>query len=596
MKNTSFIRIFALICALLSFAVLLAACSGGGGGTAEPTVTSETPETEAPSRDIVIFSGGETKFVIVRPKNAEDTKTYTAFRKDLREASGTNIDLDIDDFYRTHEYDPAKPEILCGAVDYPEARSSDDGLGFSDYRVGIVGEKIVISAKTDAALLAGCNAFSAYVAQNIKDGELTLKSDFELTGEIEIKGFSILSESIPSPEGFSSAVFSHPGDGYQQATLSGTDAESFEGYCTVLEQEGFALYAENEMAENTFATYTKGEVSVHFYYTPHNSEMRIIASKGELLPWKETESYTKVCEPTVTLMGLEKSGSEGGMGMIIGLEDGSFIVVDGGNNKRAEAEDLANTMKKLAPDLKNIRIRAWVITHGHGDHVGALLKFSETYVRSGNFKIEKFIYNFCDSESQRKHGGVSYTNARNAMKFWKDAVHYKALTGEVYRFPGCELEIFYCMSDFIPQIIGEEKGIPDIDKESIDGNIETMVSRATLCGQSLLITGDTSKVCVDEMCDRYGSYLKSDILQVPHHGHNSNRYRARNGTVEFYRLIDPAVALWPSDVDGYTSRTQWDHRPGTNFEANYILVFELNVKKTIVAGKTTTTITLPYNP
>ncbi len=595
MKNIGYIRIFALILALFALTAFFVSCTGDGEITTEPE-TAEVPETAAPKRELILFSGGATEYVIVRPEKANDTKIYTSFRDSMREVSASKIALDIDAFYRGHEYDAEKAEILCGNVGYPEAEGASEGLGFDEYRIFVAGNKIVISARTEKALVAGFDAFSAYVGENIKDGSLTVKDSLELTGKAEITGFSLLLEDIPAPDGYTSAQLSHCGDGYQQATLSGADINGFESYCTLLESEGYTLYAENEMGENSFATYSKGEINVHAYFTPHNSEMRMIVSKKSTLPWIDATDYAKVCEPTLTLMGLEKSGSDGGLGMIIGLEDGSFIIIDGGNNNKTEADDLANTLKKLAPDPKNVVIRAWIFTHAHGDHVGAFKKFSELYAKSGVFKVEKFLYNFCDAASQRVYGGISYTAARDGMKYWKDAVHYKMLTGEVYRFPGCDIEILYCMSDFIPQIIGEEKGISDIDKDSLDNNIETVVFRANIAGQKVMITGDTSKVCVDEICDRYGSYLKSDILQVPHHGHNSNRYRARNGTAEFYRFVNPATVLWPSSQDGFNSRTAWNGTAGSNFEANYTLVYLLNVKKTIVAGQTTTTLSLPYYP
>ncbi len=586
------------IIAFLAFVLLLILSCACSDDIDSPDVTNDISSsvTEAPERELVLFSGGETDYVLIRPDKVKDTSIYTDFRNALREASGSQISLDIDAFYKGHEYDAERAEILCGTVNYPETEGANKGLAFDEYKICIVGNKIVISGRTEKGLIAGFDAFCDYVSANIKEGSLTVKDSLLLVGEASYVGYSLLLDSIPAVyDGYESVALSYCGDGYQQATLSGASAETFFDYCATLESDGFSLYAENKMADTSYMTYSKGEINLHTYYTPHNSEMRIIASKGTLLPWKDGVTYTKVCEPTVTLMGLAKGGSDGGLGMILGLEDGSFIVIDGGNNTKAEADDLANTLISLSPDKNNVIIRAWFITHAHSDHYGAFRKFSDIYARTGKFTIERFIYNFCDAESQRVWGGCSYDTVLNTMKnAWKEAVHYKALTGEVYRFPGCDIEILYCMSDFIPQIIGEEKGISGIDKENTDNNIESVVFRAHIGTQTVLITGDTSKVCVDEICDRYGSYLKSDILQVPHHGHNRNSYRARNGTVEFYRLTDPVTVLWPASASSYDSMLDWNGQSGANYEANYYLVYKLNVKEVIVAASTTRTITLPY--
>ncbi len=605
MKSVKFLRAFVLLLAVVASIALLVACNDGvtaTDGTADATTESTTDitsdnATETPTSDIVLLENGECRYTFVRPAKPDDITVYTKLHQKLQNTLGATVKLDTDEFYRGHEYDAEKAEILCGLVAHPEAENGCDGLAFNEYRISVIGKKILISSATEDGLREGFYAFCSYISENInEDGSVSLKSDFVLVGKATINGFNYLFDDIPTVEHYASVALSHCGDGYEQATLSGATDESLTEYRSALEGEGFTLYAENTMAETDFVTYTKGELNVHAYYTPHNSEMRIIVSEGKNLPWKDEVTYTKVCEPTITLMGLSKSGSSGGLGMIMGLEDGSFIIIDGGNNNTTEANDLANTLKSLAPDPNHITIRAWLITHAHGDHIGTFLKFSELYAKSGVFTVEKFIYNFCDASSQRVHGGISYDKTISAMNvYWKDAERYKALTGEVYRFAGCDLEILYCMSDFIPQIIGEEKGISDIDTSNIDGNIETMVSRAKLGGQTFLITGDTSKVCVDEMCDRYGTYLKSDIMQVPHHGHNSNRYRARNGTVEFYQLVQPGVALWSSDENGYANRTAWNGKAGENYEANYKLANEI-VKEMIVSGKTTRTLTLPYAP
>ena len=149
------------------------------------------------------------------------------------------------------------------------------------------------------------------------------------------------------------------------------------------------------------------------------------------------------------------------------------------------------------------------------------------------------------------------------------------------------------MSDFLPTIVGEEN-IEDIDKTKVDGNLKNVVYRFFIGGQRVLVTGDASKVNIDEICARYGEYLKSDIMTVPHHGHNQNRYRARNGTKELYTLVDPSIVMWPDGVSAQKKKMAWDGVAGSAWEANYYLVNSLHVKEVIVAGKTTTTVTLPY--
>lgn len=54
---------------------------------------------------------------------------------------------------------------------------------------------------------------------------------------------------------------------------------------------------------------------------------------------------------------------------------------------------------------------------------------------------------------------------------------------------------------------------------------------------SFLFTGDASKKQQQYLCDRFGSFLKSTILKVPHHGGKGSTQR------EFLFLTDPHYAV-----------------------------------------------------
>ncbi len=589
-----------LIVLLLATAMLASCAVGNGGEQPLPDGADGMGGTDATTEavyELTLFSGGATEYQVVRPEEAENTEIYRSFYSRLAVAVGCRPVITTDLFYRGHEYEAEKPEILCGPVDYPEARSGASGLGFYEYRVSVVGNKLVISGRTEEGISAALSAFAEYAEENTEEGVLTIQSTLVLSGEVETDEFTLLTDTVPAPGGFEQAKLSYCGDGFEQATLSSVTADTYTEYGGALADAGFVLFDSNDMNGNLFSTYTKDSVTVRAYYTPHSSEMRVVASDGAPLHSTEEVKYEKTAEPTFTVLGLEKGGSGDGLGCIVGLPDGSFIVIDGGYENTECASDLASTMIRLSGKRNGIVIRAWIFTHGHGDHIGAFRKFSDLYGGRGIFTVESFIYNFCDTPEQRKYGGINYSGVLTRInKYWSDAVCYKGMTGDVYPFAGCEVEVLYCMSDFIPQVLGEEKGISDIDKSNIDGNIETMVFRVNIAGQGLLITGDTSKVCVDEMCKRYGEYLRSDIMTVPHHGHNRNSYRARNGTVEFYQLVRPTVAVWPQAVSAHDARLLWNGNPGGNYQANYLLKNSLGVKEHIVSGATTRTLTLPYEP
>ncbi len=571
---------------------LIVACAVSCKPTSQPDQTTAPETTEAPqATNLTVAEDGKFNFVVTRPYKTDNVKMYTGFVKDLKSATGIeDIMITVDGKKERDTY-----EILCGVTDTPEYEAVESELGYNNYVIKVVGTKIVIASKVNYALEYALTKFVDYVTENMKDGKLEITPDFNLSGKRVNGSFSVLTKEVPSPVGFTSCEFSDCDDNYQQATLNGCTKDILDGYKKILSDEGFTEYATSNLGGTEFITYKKDKFTVHAYYTEHNKQMRVIAAKNAVLPSTDKVSYTKVCEPTFTLLGLEKGGNSGGLGCIIGLPDGTFIIVDGGHKTKAEADDIANTLYKLSGNSKKVTIRAWVFTHAHGDHVGAFLQFSPSYAKKGVFTVESFIFNGCDTEEQHQYSSTgNFDTTRKAINDnWPNATVYKALTGQIFHFPGCDMEVLYTMSDFLPTIVGEEN-IGDIDKSSVDGNLKNAVFRFFTGDQSIMVTGDASKINVDEMCKRYGEYLKTDIMTVPHHGHNQNRYRARNGTIEFYKLVDPSIVMWPDGVAAQQNKMAWNQTAGSAWEANYYLVHFLHVKEVIVAGKTTTTVTIPY--
>ena len=403
--------------------------------------------------------------------------------------------------------------------------------------------------------------------------------------------------SLPSYSGGTLSAVKSCGGGYYQAIINRTNKKQFDDYCTNLQGHGFTLYSDYAMTNNYFRTYRRGSLMAHAYLVGYSEQVRLVAAANATLPATSAPRYSKVKDASFTLFGLEKGGSEGGLGCMFQFEDGSFFVVDGGHNTIAETKDIYDKLCELAPDRNNILIRAWLITHAHGDHYGALLGFADTYGSLKTIKIESFIFNFCDTREQTQYlkdsGRSMSTVTSRIARTYSGAAVFKPLTGQAFHYAGADMEVLYCMSDFLPQTIGLE--MAGADQANADGNIQTLVFRMKLAGRTILVTGDSAKVCVDEMCARYGTYLRSDMMTVPHHGWNENRYRARNGTVQFYSLVDPTVVFWPDGVKAQATKMVWNGKPGGDWEANYFLINRLHVKKCVVAGSKTQTLALPHS-
>lgn len=82
-------------------------------------------------------------------------------------------------------------------------------------------------------------------------------------------------------------------------------------------------------------------------------------------------------------------------------------------------------------------------------------------------------------------------------------------------------------------------------------NDNSCVLKVVAPGGSALLTGDIEKTGERLLVDRYGRYLASDILVVPHHGSNTSSSR------DFIAAVNPRYALIPA---GYLNRYRFPHR------------------------------------
>lgn len=211
---------------------------------------------------------------------------------------------------------------------------------------------------------------------------------------------------------------------------------------------------------------------------------------------------------------------ENGMSFFYLLSDGTFLVYDGGQGKE-DAENLYNLLKNKAQEngLTEIVVSAWIITHEHGDHMGFVDHFFATYK---DVDVKEFWANVLYSWGRRMIDVVKENKP--------DCYIREVKVGEEYKLADVKIEV-----------LCEPGPLVEVSREAIDkdSNSASIVTRLTIRGTTILMPGDASFIAWEYMADKYGDKLKSDILQVPHHG-------ANNGApIETYRLIDASTLLFP---------------------------------------------------
>lgn len=548
-------RFLYLIIALsiIIFSIIFSSC------TEEiPVDTSSIPDTtvsesQPVDEDIIVFAPGVCEYRIVYPSDDTDDEFKAA--RDLQalieKESGVKPEIVRSHSVGGDKADANAKEILLSFVDFEEF---DVAISSIPYGAGVacaVGNKIVVTGHEREGFMDAFESFTKCIEESVVDGKCVLPADFWST--CESSGNSYFNfKNVPGYPGGKIEDFSNLDNRHYQVTIYDTDADMYEAYEKVLEDDGYSFYSENVIAGNTYSTYTKGKEMIYYYYCPVSNETRVIMAENAKLPALEAPEYKKICDPAyVSIAIYDENGKVSGdaQGAIIRLEDGTFLVYDGGNNNSYQAKQIYDVLRDLAPDKDHVTVRAWIFSHYHGDHTGTFMRFAGTYPKTGVVNVESFIYNFCNTKEQTQCLGSSsaFTKIPELIRSgWGDVPIYKCLTGQVYHFPGMDMEILATMSDFIPRVIGFETS--DADKAQGDGNSMSIVVRLNILETSTtcMLTGDATNIVLDDMVKRYGNtpeYLDSDIVTTPHHAHNRDSYRARNATKKFYDAVKPDILV-----------------------------------------------------
>ena len=366
-----------------------------------------------------------------------------------------------------------------------------------------------------------------------------------------------------------------------------TDAASFITFLQSLEANGWEQYSNNIIeGTNLFATYTKDGASVYCYYISTKNTAYVHVSPNQLLEAREVDNqYEAVCDTLLTQNKLLYKVWSGGMGYIIRLSDGRFIIVDSGHSEKdfAEANNLYARLEAQNV-LDKITIAAWIITHPHRDHLGGTGDFLR-YYNSSQVEIQQFIFNFPTDEILASVDDTITTDVSDTSKMptffmaleslWGQVPITVAHTGQCYYFADAKIEILHTYEDFWPQ---------DLVMQSQDPvNGASVIFSLEVGGQKTMFLADSAVDCSKDLVKMWGSYLKSDIMQAAHHGLNG-------GSVALYEAIDPVVVLVPSSTRKLEkaltfSQTQWLWNNGSS-----------NIKELIVAEWEERTFTLPYTP
>ena len=611
------IRLISLLLSLIMLVGIFAACDQ----SAEETTVADTDDTQAPEtsaaetegsselKNFDIVVNGEAAVTIIRPMDlsSDDPAVVSAIavRNALKDKTGVQIKM-ADDFKKaTDEYDSSTFEILVGKTAHPQVAEAISKLGYADYTVTLVGNKIVIFGFTEATLNAAVEAFTKIIDQyTVSDnGTTSVSIPVEALNVTGSDDTSKMLAELPVFDGADFYAFSYSDLSGEQVVVENADLDEYNAYIAKLEAGGYKKYTSNDMSGNLFTTLYNSETTLNVgFYKPYK-ECRIVMepfSEKTLIGLESDNKYTAVTTSQITMLGCEYKTSDGsykgnGLSLLFRLADGSFVIVDGGHTTNSSywANNLINAIEEQAKDYatgKNIRIAAWFVSHAHGDHMGMLRKEASKF--ASKFTVERVIANLMSEEELAKslassYGGNFGSGDGTATNYVRQAAKtlgaemISCHTGQRFYFGDTVFEILYTVDDFVPSITNAL-------------NTSTILVRAITTdakgnSSTVMVMGDVTGPAMAKCNKLYGKDLACEIVQVAHHGYST--WGNDSAIASSYKYMSPEIVLWPQGSHAFPnykeksySKVLWD---GTN----------KNFKQLYVAGWNNTQhiVPLPYN-
>lgn len=285
---------------------------------------------------------------------------------------------------------------------------------------------------------------------------------------------------------------------------------------------GFCERSERKMGEVLFHVLVRGNESLFCSFSPSDRFIRVVRELDHIFPQESPIEGTLCVNPLVTQLRGAYIRTDAGMGYLIRLCDGRFIMIDGFVGEYEEPEHLWDVISSQHVREGKPVIAAWFVTHPHGDHYWGLAKFMEKF--GDAVELRHLIYNF----PRRDMVNFSKSDCFDAfVEAYRDKMEiYTPHAGERYMYADASFDVLFTGEDMYPD-------------RSLSCNSTSLVMRMELAGRSVLWLGDLKKDGGDFVAKRYpAELLDCEFLQVGHHGYGIN-------SKKLYRAVNPEVLMWP---------------------------------------------------
>ncbi len=322
-------------------------------------------------------------------------------------------------------------------------------------------------------------------------------------------------------------------DGEQILAVHNCVVDEFFNYINELESAGFekinyrkiGANKECDYSSNHYASLKNGDRVVHVFFDAPNHTVRIVERENCVLP-TEPIKESKIVTPSITQISIFA-----GMCYCVGLSNGNYIMFDCGvhnveDEKRLYTFLTENNFSDNKPIIEN-----WFFTHPDVDHIELATHFFKEY--GDKVDIRAVSYNFPDCDKINRMVMTDRVQ-RDILAFEESikiniptAKKYTIYTGQEYKFAGVNVEVIWSAEANYPKTFTSYNDISACFKLNFES------------GKTAILLGDCGHGECKQIAETYGEYLKSNVLQVAHHG-------LIGGDKRLYKFIDPEFCFWPT--------------------------------------------------
>ena len=218
------------------------------------------------------------------------------------------------------------------------------------------------------------------------------------------------------------------------------------------------------------------------------------------------------------------------MSFVLRTKEGKLVVIDGGHD--GERAYLLSVLRALSPDPAHICVEAWVITHLHGDHYGALLALLRDETMADYLRIGGVYINLLEEAFYTTLGREPIADAPRlcsdllTLPARLGATVHTVADGDCFAVD----ELHFCALH-TPKMA--DAALMNINDSSVVWQLKVEG------GKTVLFLSDAEFVCNNDLLARCRADLAADIVQVGHHG-------CGNVSRAVYAATGAKRFLWPT--------------------------------------------------